>query len=561
MNKRAVLMVSFFLAISSWGPFVASCEAVQRYAFSGGRGVIYTIEPSGDLYWHNHTGYAAGTNSWGPNKKLVGNGWDKFSHVFSAYDGVIYAIDPYGNLFWYKHLGQLTGEYAWAKGSGSRISTGWDEHANVFSGGRGVIYGINFAGNLFRYRHAGYRDGTDSWGYTSTKDGFPRALNYRAAPAGSGWGGRSPVFSGSGDGITYGIDSGGDLYRYDLFTNGSVNGDKDGVKVGEAWGDFNRVFSGTNGVIYGIKRSGELFWYKKDGSKLLNGGSSGVRIGDSSYWASGERSLSAKRRAWEMSNRKKKNVLIFVRHAKNGKQPWNLIPGTRQMICGNFDKWETSWGKSLAPGNGTDTYKRIAHIHYLQPEHEEDLDFNTAPTTNRFRETANAIDHGLWPNTFNLSDNIIMEPFSIPIAAGMRHIAADQKIRSLWAKQWYALEDLKELVNKDDESRATVFVLSRSVLMDVMLRNRNSSSIKEIGHTAKNYLYDQLKTEYAKSEKSKDQSYFYGNYWVVFRYGNTWESVATIPLTTELNQLHTNPAQGCEHMSNLPVQPVKAKTK
>ena len=50
--------------------------------FSGGDGVIYTIDNDGDLYWRRHIGAGDGANTWSPPVK-IGNGWD-FTHVFAA---------------------------------------------------------------------------------------------------------------------------------------------------------------------------------------------------------------------------------------------------------------------------------------------------------------------------------------------------------------------------------------------------------------------------------------------------------------------------------------------
>ena len=87
--------------------------------FSGGDGVIYGIEPNGNLYWYRHLGRADGSLRWTDgNGRNVGNGWNRFVTVVSAAgDGVIYGIEPNGDLYWYRHLGRADGSLRWTDGN------------------------------------------------------------------------------------------------------------------------------------------------------------------------------------------------------------------------------------------------------------------------------------------------------------------------------------------------------------------------------------------------------------------------------------------------------------
>ncbi|QDV19098.1 hypothetical protein Pan153_37610 [Gimesia panareensis] len=563
-------VVCFFVAIFLYSLFATPCQAVQRYVFSGRRGVIYTVSPSGELYWHRHMGRFDGTNTWSEygTKKVGMDGvdWGRFNKIFCNINGVIYAVEPSGVLRWYKHLGWRGGLNEWAEGSGQQISSGWDEHSSVFSGSEGIIYGIDYSGKLKRYRHAGFQDGRNAWG---TQNSNTRDEHYVPELAGTGWDRFAKVFGGSEKGTVNAITADGDFYRYQLKDLDNVNPVDSDTKIGSGWVGFISVFSGIKQVIYGIKKSGELYWYPEDKGRVLDGKNGGRKVGESPDWTTGEKTLIQRRRDWDqipLGTSKKKNILIFIRHAENGSKPWNLLGGKRRLLCNRFNKWESTWGKTLGPMNvKSSDYARLAYIYYLQPEHESDLPFETHPTTNRFRETANAIQHGIYPNTFSLSNEISLKPFAVPVAAGMKGVVANRakpKVQALWPQLWYRNSDMGELVNKWDGSRISVYVLSRSFLTDLLFRIRNRSSITDKGHTVKNHLYDEIKTEFIKSVKNKNELYFYDNYWVVFREGEKWVSVTTVSLdlqegTQGAGNQAEDQSQGCINMQNLPVPAAK----
>lgn len=133
--------------------------------FSAGQTTVYEVLPDGTLEWRRFTYPAAGdpqiTNLQGP--KPVGHGWGNFIRVFGGhYDGVIYGIQPNGDLVWYKHYGYMDGLPAnvkWAWDGPSKVGIGWNIFTHVFSGCEGTIYGIKPNGDVWWYRHHGYKIG------------------------------------------------------------------------------------------------------------------------------------------------------------------------------------------------------------------------------------------------------------------------------------------------------------------------------------------------------------------------------------------------------------------
>ena len=114
-----------------------------KEVFSGGNGVIYAITQNGDLKWYRHNAYLTGgglqdAGSWNPlSGKTVGIGWNGFKEVFSGGNGVIYGIEPGGDLKWYRHNAYLTGgglqdAGAWNDLGGKTIGIGWNGFLTVF---------------------------------------------------------------------------------------------------------------------------------------------------------------------------------------------------------------------------------------------------------------------------------------------------------------------------------------------------------------------------------------------------------------------------------------------
>jgi N,N-dimethylformamidase len=209
---------------------------------AGGSGTLYAIQPTGELLWYqdvnqNGTSRADGTG-WHPNSRgEIGVGWQGFRQVFSGGDGIIYAIQPTGELLWYRDLNRDGTSRAdgtgWDPRSGSVIGTGWHGFLEVFSNGGGNIYGILPTGELIWYRDVN-RDGT------SRADGtgwHPRSRTQ----VGTGWHGFSRV-DGGGGGIIYAVKPTGELLWYrDINSDGtsSANGtgwdQRSGSQIGLGW--------------------------------------------------------------------------------------------------------------------------------------------------------------------------------------------------------------------------------------------------------------------------------------------------------------------------------------
>lgn len=80
----------------------------------------------GDLKWYRHTGAATGTFDWDSKSgAVVGKGWGGLKRVFSGGDGVIYTIDSNDQLHWYRHDGYTNGTFTWAANSGAVVGWGW----------------------------------------------------------------------------------------------------------------------------------------------------------------------------------------------------------------------------------------------------------------------------------------------------------------------------------------------------------------------------------------------------------------------------------------------------
>lgn len=138
----------------------------MRLVFAAGEGIIYAVHSNGDLLWYRHRGYRSGRIDWAnqADAARVGVGWNNMRLVFSGGRGIIYAVDPRGDLYWYRHTGYTDGRFAWANNAeGTRIASGWNDVASAFSGGDGVIYVLKRDGNLYWYNHSGFSTGAAAW--------------------------------------------------------------------------------------------------------------------------------------------------------------------------------------------------------------------------------------------------------------------------------------------------------------------------------------------------------------------------------------------------------------
>lgn len=104
-----------------WNMFTAVIAA--------GDGVLYGVQPSGDLLWYRHLDPTGGTVTWANSGggSTIGTGWQMFHTVIAAGNGVLYGIQPNGDLLWYRHLDPTGGAATWANGGASTTAgTGWN---------------------------------------------------------------------------------------------------------------------------------------------------------------------------------------------------------------------------------------------------------------------------------------------------------------------------------------------------------------------------------------------------------------------------------------------------
>ena len=60
----------------------------------------------------------------------MGQGWQNFKTVFAGGDGIVYAMDPNGDLHWYRHNGRADGSFNWS--GPTKVGTGWQNFKSVF---------------------------------------------------------------------------------------------------------------------------------------------------------------------------------------------------------------------------------------------------------------------------------------------------------------------------------------------------------------------------------------------------------------------------------------------
>ena len=199
----------------------------MRQLICGDGGVLYAIDPGGNLLFFRDLA-RDGNGAWangGIAQPIGQGGWDRFTRIFNGGGGIIYAIEPNGDLLFFRDQAQ-DGTPDWAHGGvGQRIGSGWNGFREVAYGGDGIIYAIDHAGTLFWFRDLA-RNGTESW-----------ANHGAGLPIGTGWQVFSRVLSGQ-DGVLYGITPGGGLYFYrDEARDGSFRWANSaiGQQIGEGW--------------------------------------------------------------------------------------------------------------------------------------------------------------------------------------------------------------------------------------------------------------------------------------------------------------------------------------
>jgi hypothetical protein len=114
------------------------------------------------MVFYRYAGMNDGSFNWAVEQKVIGSGWQSFSHVFAGDNGAIYAIKPDGQMLFYRYAGMHDGSFNWAVEQ-KVIGSGWQGFSQVFAGDNGAIYGIKPDGQMVFYRYAGMNDGAFNW--------------------------------------------------------------------------------------------------------------------------------------------------------------------------------------------------------------------------------------------------------------------------------------------------------------------------------------------------------------------------------------------------------------
>ncbi|MFE0028211.1 N,N-dimethylformamidase beta subunit family domain-containing protein [Amycolatopsis sp. NPDC059021] len=147
-------------------------------------GQLFGLCGDGSLWWHRWvlTDPNTGAGYWAANTNaVIHRGFGGFSSVFGGWNGVIYAVDPNGDLYWFRYLAGdgTNGPGAWANGGqGALIATGRRDYDLNMADRDGVIYGVRHGATLdwFRYLAGDGSNGPGAW----ANDGRPIGI-------GSGW--------------------------------------------------------------------------------------------------------------------------------------------------------------------------------------------------------------------------------------------------------------------------------------------------------------------------------------------------------------------------------------
>jgi hypothetical protein len=215
-----------------------------QHIFGAEGGVIYAIDSAGNFMYYkdlvrNGTNDACAAGGGWAGGWSMGSGWSGYKFVFYGGNGIIYAVDPSGNLRFCRDSG-LDGSF---DGSCPIIGIGWGDLRQVFaSGAPGVIYAVNQAGDLLYFRDL-LRNGANGPGGNS---GWVGPL-----PVGNTWQTMYAVFGGAinnpayPQGVIYTVASDGTLqWRQDYLQDGS-----NGIGGNRGWYGYTTIGVGWNGVL------------------------------------------------------------------------------------------------------------------------------------------------------------------------------------------------------------------------------------------------------------------------------------------------------------------------
>lgn len=134
---------------------VPAFDPQQRFIrlVGGGNGVIYAIQPNGDLLWYRHTGWQTAAATWASGSgRRIGTGWHQFRTVLGSTDGSLYGVRADGTVQYYRYqlADATTGAGSWI--SGGQIGDGFDRYPRL-CGFNGAVYGQNRDGDLFLHQY------------------------------------------------------------------------------------------------------------------------------------------------------------------------------------------------------------------------------------------------------------------------------------------------------------------------------------------------------------------------------------------------------------------------
>jgi hypothetical protein len=250
-------------------------------------GEIYGVEPTGDLRWYFYNGVGQycpdGSKNFATNSgNTIGNGWGIFRFLCGGGDGVIFGIEPSGDLRWYRYVAadgveDRSASRGWDTNSGNIIGNGWSNFVNVVCTWEvrrvapspvSTLFGVEPNGDVRWYQYVG--DGTaDRWGITGWAPQSGLVVdrdwrNYRTLAAAG-----STIFSVDEDGYLR-------WHRYGDLENAKPNGNagwhrNSGNVIGNGWDRFIRIVAGLDDssgfgvVFYAVDAKGGLYWYKYHG--------------------------------------------------------------------------------------------------------------------------------------------------------------------------------------------------------------------------------------------------------------------------------------------------------
>ncbi|HTZ68448.1 MAG TPA: tachylectin-related carbohydrate-binding protein [Roseiarcus sp.] len=247
-------------------------------------GELYGVEADGDLRWYRYDGTGQrspnGSVGWAQNSRnVIGNGWNGFKFLCGGGDGLLFGVEPNGDLRWYQYTAgdgveDRAGSRGWDSNSQNIIGNGWANFVHLVctpKAGRAsshpasTLYGVEANGDLRWYRYVGSgiadRSGNTGWA--------PNSRNV----IGNGWQNFKILFAASS--ALFGVERNGDLRWYSYEGDGTP--DRSGGTgwhpnsrniIGNGWDRFSRIVGGPDdhggfGVaLYGVEPNGDLYWYK-----------------------------------------------------------------------------------------------------------------------------------------------------------------------------------------------------------------------------------------------------------------------------------------------------------